>query len=244
MNETAENCPRSWRLGDEIDAIFFDCFNTLIDEVEPSGLCCIPRMSVEFGFFQQETDFYKNYLPTCRRPDGRETHLPERLRLCLGKSNLTHKISLDDAISRMLEGWLAEYPHTVRAAAGAQQMLAHWHGRKRLCVVSNFFLPDWPQRCLRTHGLDHYFEFIINSADLGYCKPHRYVYEHALARIGKEPSEAGSILFIGDRVDLDIDPPRAMGMQVLHYKNPPPGTTTLHETPPGVEFITHWDQFR
>jgi putative hydrolase of the HAD superfamily len=223
---------------------FFDCFNTLIDEVEPSGLCGIPRMSVELGFFEDEEDFYRHYVPVCRRPDGRETHLPERLRLCLAKSQRKPDVPAEDAISRMLDAWLGEYPQTVRAAAGAKQMLDHWHGHKRLGVVSNFFLPDWPQRCLRTNGLDGYFEFIINSADLGYRKPYRGVYEHAMSRIGKEAAEARSILFIGDRVDLDIDPPRAMGMRVLHYKNPPPGTKMVHETPEGVECITHWDQFR
>ena len=236
--------PQSLHIDERIDAIFFDCFNTVIDEVEPSGLCSIPHQSVAFGFFATEEDFYHYYTPTCRRPDGRETHLPDRLRICLAKSQSKPNISIDDAISQMLETWLGEYPQSVRAADGAHQMLAHWHGRKTLGVVSNFFLPDWPQRCLRTHKLDHYFDFIINSADLGYRKPAPEIYKHALSLINKNPAEASSVLFIGDRVDLDIAPPRSIGMQVLHYKNPPPGTKNIHETPDGVTCITHWDQFR
>jgi len=243
MIEPYSNSSHPSDLGDGFDSIFFDCFNTLIDEIEERGLCCIPRMSIEFGFFNHKSEFYDHYIPTCRRPDGRETHLQERLRLCLGKSAMRPNVSTDQVIPLMLEAWLSEYPPTVRPAPGAKEMLSHWHGRKRLGVVSNFFLPDWPRRFLQSHGLDHYFDFIINSAEFGYRKPHHEIYLHAISCVGKIASQADSILFIGDRVDLDIEPPRALGMQVLHYKNPPSGTRP-HPTPAGVQSITHWDQFR
>ncbi len=226
---------------DNIDAIFFDCFNTILDEHDERGLGRIPRMSVEMGFFEQESQFFDRYIPVCRRSDGKETHLNDRLILCLGKPTRKPKVAVDAAISQMLSGWLSDYPPTVRPAPGVEQMLAHWHGRKKLGVVSNFFLPDWPRKFLQRHRLDQYFDFVINSAEFGYRKPHRIIYEHALSQIGKTPSQASSVLFVGDRVDLDIDPPRAMGMQVLHYKNPPRGTEP-HATPAGVDSITHWDQ--
>jgi len=223
---------------DNIDAIFFDCFNTILDEHDENGLCCIPRMSIELGFFEHESEFFDHYIPVCRRPDGRETSLNDRLLLCLTKSKRKPKVSADLAISQMLQGWLNEYPPTIHPAPGVEEMLAHWHGRKKLGMVSNFFLPDWPRRFLEINKLDHYFDFVINSAEFGYRKPHRNIYEHAMSRIGKSPSQANSVLFIGDRVDLDIDPPRTIGMHVLHYKNPPPKTQP-HRTPDGVESITH-----
>jgi FMN phosphatase YigB (HAD superfamily) len=228
---------------DKIDAIFFDCFDTILDEHDRTGLCCIPRLSIELGFFQEESEFFDHYIPVCRRPDGRETQLNDRLLLALGKSTRNPKVPTDLAISQMLSGWLNEYPPSIRPAPGVEKMLAHWHGRKKIGMISNFFLPDWPRKLLQREGLDHYFDFIINSAEFGYRKPHKNIYEHALSRIGKIPSQANSVLFIGDRVDLDIDPPKAMGMNVLHYKNPPRGTEP-HPTPPDVESITHWDQFR
>ncbi|MGA3067639.1 MAG: HAD family hydrolase [Tepidisphaeraceae bacterium] len=232
------------KLPPDIDTILFDCFNTLIDELAPTGLCSIPQQSIDFGFFSSQEEFFKHYIPTCRRPDGRETQLHQRLGQTLASSKLTPKISPDQAIPRMIETWLTEYPRTVRPAPGVQKMLHHWHKQKKLAVVSNFFLPNWPQDLLKTHGLAHYFDFILNSADVGYRKPDPQIYRHAMTRLGKPPSQAATILFIGDRVDLDIDPPRSLGMRVLHYKNPPPGTTLLHETPQGVDSIDHWDQFR
>jgi putative hydrolase of the HAD superfamily len=231
-------------VGEGVEVIFFDCFNTLIDEVPPSGLCSIPRMAVELGFFGDEGEFQRHYVPTCRRADGRETDLRERLRICLGKSGRKAETSVEEGIGRMIDVWLEEYPRSVRAAAGAREMLEHWRGRKRMGVVSNFFLPEWPQKLLKGFGMDQYFEFVINSADVGYRKPARRIYEIALGRVGKELSEAGSVLFIGDRVDLDIDPPREMGMRVIHYKNPPAGMGNFGETPEGVEVIGHWDEFR
>lgn len=229
-----------------IDWIFFDCFNTLIDEHFPaadtSGLCQIPELAVQLGFYRDPSEFLAHYNVIRRGPDNVEIKLRDRLRYCLKQSTLSPAIPHDAALQSMLDHWHHSYRKIIRPAPGVQQMLARWHGRKKLAVVSNFFLDRYPRRFLQEFELDHFFEFIIDSADLGYRKPHRRIYEDALQSAGKNLSQAASVLFIGDRIDLDIDPPRALGMSVIHYRNPPTASPA-HATPAGVPLITHWDQF-
>lgn len=229
----------------DADWIFFDCFNTLIDEHWPegddSGLCQIPQLSVQMGFFRHPSEFLANYRVIRRRPNGLETRLRERLDYCLRQSSLSPTISHDSALESMLDHWHASYQTIIRPAPGVERMLARLRGRMKLAVVSNFFLDHYPRQLLQAFGLGHYFEFILDSAATGYRKPDRRIFERALECAGKRPAEAASVLFIGDRVDLDIDPPRALGMSVIHYKNTPPGSP-ISATPLGVPVLNHWDQ--
>ncbi|MDP3640371.1 MAG: HAD family hydrolase [Nanoarchaeota archaeon] len=67
-------------------------------------------------------------------------------------------------------------------------------------------------------GLDQYFDHIIFSCDVGLQKPDVRIYERLLRSAGVAPPQA---LMIGNRLDRDVDPPRAIGMQaaLLDRKN-------------------------
>ena len=62
----------------DYDWIFFDCFNTLIDDFDQSGdesgLGSLPIISVENGWFQTESDFVAAYYAVLDKSvtDGRE----------------------------------------------------------------------------------------------------------------------------------------------------------------------------
>jgi putative hydrolase of the HAD superfamily len=82
-----------------------------------------------------------------------------------------------------------------------------------MAVVSNFFVAGLPLEFLRSFGLAGFFEFVIDSASLGFRKPGARIFEAALERAG---TAADQVTFIGDRLDLDIIPAHALGMRVLH----------------------------
>lgn len=78
----------------------------------------------------------------------------------------------------------------------------------RLGVLSN-----WDQRLpalLERLDLRRFFDPLVVSCIEGVEKPDRRLYELACERVGLPPSE---ILYVGDRIDLDLEPARAVGMQ-------------------------------
>lgn len=114
-------------------------------------------------------------------------------------------------------------------------MLRAWAGKARLAVVSNFFVADFPDRLLRASGLRDYFEFVIDSSQVGFRKPAPEIFGAALERAGL--AEARRAIFIGDDATADMRGARAAGMRPIHYV---PDGARSNET----ERLGHWDQFR
>lgn len=233
---------------DDFDWIFFDCFNTLIDDFDESGdesgLVSLPALAVELGFFTTPDEFLAAYGHARKhRSDGREIHLPERLAhtLAVGLKTAPHEIA--GGVSCLQARWEEDYHRLIRPTPGAAEMLARWSGRKPAGVVSNFFLPQRPERYLERFGLRVHFRFVVDSAGFGYRKPDRRIFHHALARAGLSHDETHRVLYIGDRNDLDVLPAREIGMKVIHFHR---GRSRrgVEPTPEGVLAIHDWAEFR
>ncbi len=237
-------------MSDDFDWIFFDCFNTLIDDFddagEEHGLCSLPDFAVEQNLFATRGEFIAAYR-SCRGEawaTEREMALPERLHRTLAASPLRPDAARVAAGVRALGArWEIEYARLLRPTPEVAAMLAHWSPRIPAGVVSNFFLPDEPARYLERFGLRHHFRFVVDSARFGFRKPHPAIFDEALARAGLTRSDAHRVLFIGDRIDLDVETPRALGMQVIHFHR---GKTrpSVAPTPAGVRAISSWAEFR
>ena len=81
----------------------------------------------------------------------------------------------------------------------------------KLAVISN-----WDERLrplLRALKLDCYFEAFAISIEVGFPKPSPVIFEHAAAKLGPPP---GSILHVGDSLEMDVQGARAAGFQALH----------------------------
>ena len=80
----------------------------------------------------------------------------------------------------------------------------------KLAVISN-----WDERLrglLQALKLDRYFEAFAISCEVGFPKPSPVIFEHAAAKLGLS---VGSILHIGDSLEMDIDGARAAGFQAM-----------------------------
>jgi putative hydrolase of the HAD superfamily len=77
----------------------------------------------------------------------------------------------------------------------------------RLAVISNWAwsLPE----LLHTLSLAGHFEALVTSARVGYEKPHRGIFEHALELMGVAPSDA---VHVGDSVYADVRGARTVGI--------------------------------
>ena len=68
---------------------------------------------------------------------------------------------------------------------------------------------------LRDFGIERYFTYVVSSWDVGVSKPDRRIFEYALKAAKCAPGEA---VMIGDRLDNDIAPAKALGMVTVRIK--------------------------
>jgi putative hydrolase of the HAD superfamily len=172
------------------------------------------------------------------RPES-EVHLAVRLHRVLSRSGGMDSVAADRLVDQMMTAFDATYPATLRLTPRVQEMLEHWSAVARLAVVSNFFMPSWPQQVLKAHGLGEYFEFVVDSAAIGAKKPEPKIYLEALRLAGVAPSK---VLFVGDDYQRDVVAPRKYGMRARHVCRfgDRPGTALS----PDADAIKHWDEFR
>ena len=104
-------------------------------------------------------------------------------------------------------------------------------------VVSNFFVPKYPERLLERHGLLGHLDFVLDSAQVGYRKPAREIYLAALERGGIAEKDAAQVIFVGDDWIADIEGPRQLGMTPVHYSR-------SESSDDSVRVIHSWSEFR
>ena len=68
---------------------------------------------------------------------------------------------------------------------------------------------------LESWGLRKFFDVIAASAEIGYAKPDRKIFEKAMEMAG---CRAGESMMVGDRLDNDIVPAKALGMKTVWIK--------------------------
>ena len=85
----------------------------------------------------------------------------------------------------------------------------------RLSIVSNFDHAPTARELLVKFGIADFFEHIVISEEVGWRKPHRKIFEFALARLGEDPSDA---IFIGDNPEADIMGPSDCGIDSVWVK--------------------------
>ncbi len=234
----------------DFDWIFFDCFNTLIDDFDSAGeegsLLLVPRRAVELGFFVDVGEFREAYAKvraqTLRL--GRETILLDRLRQTLQEAPAAPtREACAAAAGQLLAEWETAYCPLLRPAPGVEDMLKHWYARRALGVVTNSLVPGMPQRQLERFGLSRYFRFVLDSATHGFKKPNPLIGMEALSMAGLGPCDGNRVLAVGDRHDLDIAAALDLGMHVLHFNR---GLTRpgVPPTPEGTPVIHDWSEFR
>lgn len=87
------------------------------------------------------------------------------------------------------------------------------HRGLRLALVSNTASPEWLLApVLERQGLTERLDAIVLSSEVGKRKPHRAMFEQALAEVGAEPGEA---LFVGDRLANDVAGAAAVGIATV-----------------------------
>ncbi len=84
----------------------------------------------------------------------------------------------------------------------------------RLGIIANQKLGT--EGRLESWGLRQYFEVIAASAEIGYAKPDKEIFERAFELAKCAAAES---MMVGDRLDNDIIPAKAIGMKTVWVKN-------------------------
>jgi putative hydrolase of the HAD superfamily len=119
------------------------------------------------------------------------------------------------ALERFTDELLETSVHTARtleSEPGMKEALAELQAMDlRLGAVSNAFMGAATlRRIMDERGLAEHLEFIMSSCEAGIRKPDPEIYRLAAKEMGVAPEEAA---YVGDRVDADVEGPRAVGMR-------------------------------
>ena len=83
----------------------------------------------------------------------------------------------------------------------------------KLAIVSNTAVPGWLLwPTLERQGLTDRVDAVVLSSAVGKRKPHRAIFDRALAELEVEPEQA---LFVGDRLREDVGGASALGMRTV-----------------------------
>ncbi len=92
----------------------------------------------------------------------------------------------------------------------SQEVLQSLHGRYKLGIIAN--QSAGTDERLVQYGIRDYFDVIVSSAEAGFAKPDKRIFELALSQADCSVREA---CMVGDRLDNDIVPAAEMGMSTV-----------------------------
>ena len=96
----------------------------------------------------------------------------------------------------------------------------------RLLVLSNF--DPRLRRILAGHRIDHFFDEMIISSEIGSYKPHPAIFARATASANLPPS---SCLHVGDDPIADVRGARSAGLHALHIDRPASDLNAIFQHP-------------
>lgn len=122
---------------------------------------------------------------------------------------------LDGDLVKELDGELQDlFVASIELEPEVGDVLDGLRRRIRLGLVSNYSCGESLRRSLRTLGIEQLFDPVVVSGDVGLVKPHEKVFLTALEALSLEP---GSVLFVGDRWDIDLVGSMNAGMRTCHH---------------------------
>lgn len=122
----------------------------------------------------------------------------------------------DQQIEEIHWGLLERVAQQTQLVEGARELLDYLVAKKyRLFILSNGFKEVQFVK-LRNADIEHYFEKIILSDDIGHNKPHPKIYYHAMASTNSLKERS---LMIGDNFDTDITGAKGVKMDQLFFDN-------------------------
>jgi putative hydrolase of the HAD superfamily len=225
-------------------AVLFDMGGTLVemrgDVGDPWREPVLEAIRSEFGERAwAETLYSANIRP--EHPD--DPHRQETNRWLAEWLRERGVIFTDEQIERLRSAFARPVPSVFSLAAGAADALRWCKARELAVVVVTNTISRGDEEArgdFERFGVSKLIDHVVSSYSTGWEKPHHAIFERALRHAGASAAEACNV---GDRLDLDIAGPKALGMRAVwisaevvppDFATPPDATIPSLEQLPGV----------
>jgi putative hydrolase of the HAD superfamily len=158
--------------------------------------------------------FYQSFTQVTarRRTDLREILSQDRFKMMLQLLGHPETEITDRAVEAITRAHMSRLQEAFEVRPEVLQVLEWAKPRYRTAMISNFAYAPALYESLDVFGLRSAFETVIVSAEVGWCKPHPLIFQHAFKRLGIDPADA---LFIGDQLYVDVYGALNSGMHVV-----------------------------
>ena len=146
-----------------------------------------------------------------RRVDLKEILSQERFKIMLEMLGRSSSEITDDAAEKITRAHMSQLQESFEVRPQTLQVLDWAKARYRTGMISNFAYAPALYESLDYFGIRSAFETVVVSAEVGWCKPHRAIFDHAFEKMAIRPAEA---LFIGDQLYVDVFGALNCGMHV------------------------------
>jgi putative hydrolase of the HAD superfamily len=181
----------------------------------------------EFDVFYDAFSQSFNQVSIRRRADLREIVSQERFKIMLELLNHPAYEVTDDAIEQITRAHMAQLRESFEVRPEVFKALEWAKSRYRVGMISNFGYAPALYDSLDHFGIRAAFDTVVVSAEVGWCKPHRLIFDHAFEKMNVRPAEA---LFLGDQLYVDVYGALNAGMDVVWVE-----TERQDGLPPGME---------
>lgn len=232
-----------------IQAVAFDLFNTLITVDMPSRYSSVDRMLDSLraqGVPVHADDFMPVYREVVREFVSEAERLGKETHNGLWISTALQRLGLDiepqdPRVAQAVEAYFSAFVDNARPLPGTADMLAALKPRYRLGLLSNLTHGPAARQILDHLNLSAYFDVLLVSGDLGYRKPHPQVFQTLIEALEVPPA---SIAFVGDDPRTDVEGSVSAGMQPVHtiYARRQQDAAALTTPPadPSVPTVSSW----
>ncbi len=237
-------------------AVGLDLFNTLItieEEALETAIHTLTRNLQFEGFAITLQDFNSVYTNTAlsyireAKQSYRETH--NRFWISGALDKLGYSVDPDDPrILRSVEQYFAAFLEYSKLIPGTTEMLSKISQNYKLGLLSNFTDGAGARNLLNHLGLSRFFSSLLISGELGYRKPHPFVFDALAESLQVKPRE---VIYIGDDPEADVKGALNSGLQPVwttyvrdnNVSFAPGVDQKLKEPPePNIPKICHWQE--
>lgn len=211
----------------EVQHIFFDLDRTLWD-FEKNSKEALRELHVEFGLDQKIA--FDAFFARYKRINGalwgkyrKNKITKEKLRTQrFEDALLSFDIDPTPIAHDLGLAYIRNSPQKKMLIPGTVELLDHLSHKYQLHIITNGF-EEVQHIKLKNCGIDHYFDIVVCSEQVGVQKPHPKVYEYALEQSGAHPEIS---LMIGDDYEADVKGAHEAGLHTIWFN--PNKNSRLH----------------
>jgi putative hydrolase of the HAD superfamily len=147
-------------------------------------------------------------------PLHKEYDIEERFRRLIQLKQRTETINTEYVIRSLIANYWRNYKERCYVKPEVISVLNELAIKHDIGLVSNFIVRGGVEELLKQSNLLQFFSSIVVSVDVGWRKPHPYIYQKVLDLSGIQGDQA---IFIGDDYQNDYEAPQNLGIRTLLY---------------------------